>query len=89
MPSKFPTLGAVLHKAILMKDLSEKKIYQLDDLVKETRLEIVKQWQKANSNFSSQLVFTDKSIDRKIKKVYIDVGHLQKKVAPKRKKLTA
>ena len=44
----------------------------MDDLIRETRLEVVNQWKKANSDFSSPVNFTDKSIDRKIKKCYCD-----------------
>ena len=85
IPSELLTLGAVLCKAILIKELSEKKIYPLDDLIRETRLEFVNQWKKANSDFSSPVIFTDKSIDRKIRKSYCDVRIFAEKGYPKGK----
>ena len=42
-------------------------------------MEVVKQWKKANSDFSSPVIFTDKSIDRKIKKSYSHVQDICRK----------
>ena len=59
----------------------------MDDLIRETRLEVVNQWEKANSDFSSPVIFTDKSIDRKIKKSYRDVQDICRKRLTKKEKI--
>ena len=71
-----PTLGAVLCKALLIKDSSEKKTYPLDYMVKKTKLEVVKHLKNENLNFSSPVTFKGKSIDRMMKNMHNDVKNI-------------
>ena len=71
-----PTLGAVLCKAILIKKLSVKKIYRLDCMVKETRLDDVKQLKKENSDFSSPVTLKGKSLGKMIENVHNDAMNI-------------
>ena len=70
--TELPTLRASMQHGIYLQEIQllqqgvDRRNYPVSEMIKEIRQEVVACYQKANPQFKPPVIFTDKSIDRKL-----------------------
>ena len=84
LETELPTKRDLLRWMVYLKDQSNSRIsYTLDELVKDIYPELILLWTKANPKFKSPVIFSEKYIKIKLKKLWQEADELSRKTPKK------